>query len=141
MKDVAGEVRRRAGGKCEYCGVPQSAFSRLFHIEHIIAKQHGGLTELDNLALACLQCNLKKGPNLTGIDTATGEVARLFNPRKDLWAEHFKLSVLKDRAGGIEIQGLTAIGRATVHVLGMNEEMRPRLRYELSLEGVYEPAQ
>ena len=68
MSDPATEVRRRAAGLCEYCRIPEAAFRRPFHIEHVIARQHGGVTELDNLALACWTCNLKKGPNLTGID-------------------------------------------------------------------------
>ncbi|HXK00748.1 MAG TPA: HNH endonuclease [Verrucomicrobiae bacterium] len=48
------------------------------HVEHIIAKQHGGSGDAENLALACHRCNLQKGPNLTGIDPQTAEVARLF---------------------------------------------------------------
>src|ERR1035437_6502928 len=55
-------VRRRAGNRCEYCRLPQGAFPRGFHIEHIVARQHGGPTRLDNLAFACWSCNLKKGP-------------------------------------------------------------------------------
>lgn len=39
------------------------------HIEHIVARQHGGPTRLDNLALAGRNCNLKKGPDLSGVDT------------------------------------------------------------------------
>ena len=38
---------------------------------------------------------------------------------------------------GIEIQGLTAVGRTTVRVLGLNEEMRQMLRYELWREAKY----
>ena len=54
---------------CEYCRLPQAA-SRIvrFHIEHIIARQHGGRSEPDNLALACGFCNFHKGPNIAGID-------------------------------------------------------------------------
>jgi hypothetical protein len=104
---------------------------RPFHIEHIIAKQHGGATSLDNLALACWQCNLKKGPNLTGIDPATGEVTRLFHPRRDIWTEHLAFLEVKSRPGRVEITGLTAVGRATVRLLDMNEEHRKALRYEM----------
>ena len=43
-------VRRRAGNRCEYCHLPQVAFRRGFHIEHIVARQHGGPTSLDNRA-------------------------------------------------------------------------------------------
>src|SRR5580692_12396034 len=53
-------------------GCRKGAFRRGFHIEHIIARQHGGSTGLDNLAFACWTCNLKKGPNLSGIDPVAG---------------------------------------------------------------------
>ena len=137
MNDVADEVRRRASHRCEYCRIPQAAFPRPFHLEHVVAKQHGGTTELDNLALACWHCNLKKGPNLTGIDPETGQITHLFHPRKDRWEEHFTVGVGTLLPLGIEIRGLTATGRATVGVLGMNEEMRQMLRYELWCEGMY----
>jgi 5-methylcytosine-specific restriction endonuclease McrA len=90
MSEPADSVRRRAGERCEYCRVPQAAFRRPFHIEHIVARQHGGTTEMDNLALACWQCNFKKGPNLTGIDPATAQVTPLFHPREERWADHFE---------------------------------------------------
>ena len=38
---------------------------------------------------------------------------------------------------GLEIRGLTPVGRVTVQVLGMNEETRQMLRYELWLETLY----
>jgi len=66
VKDLSGEVRRRAAGLCEYCRIPEAAFRRPFHIEHVIARPHGGASDIANLALACWTCNLKKGPNLTG---------------------------------------------------------------------------
>jgi hypothetical protein len=135
VSELAGEVRRRAAGLCEYCRIPEAAFRRPFHIEHIIAKQHGGATRLDNLALACQACNLKKGPNLTGIDPATGEITPLFHPRRDDWEEHFAFSLGTLLPAGIEIRGRTVTGRATVLVLGMNSEMRQMVRYELWHEG------
>ena len=61
-------VRRRAGNRCEYCLLPQAHSQLTHHIEHIVAKQHGGRDDIDNLALACHRCNLRKGPNLTGVD-------------------------------------------------------------------------
>jgi len=54
--------------------------ARAFPLEHIIARQHGGETNLDNLAWACHRCNRHKGPNLTGIDASTREIAPLFHP-------------------------------------------------------------
>ncbi len=130
-------VWRRADNRCEYCRLPQMAFRRRFHIEHIVARQHGGSTSLDNLAFACWSCNLKKGPNLSGIDPETGHIAEIFHPRKDAWPEHFSVHIGTLIPLGVEIRGLTPVGRATVRVLGLNEEMRQMVRYELWLEGLY----
>ena len=106
-------------------------------MEHIVARQHGGSTNLDNLAFACWSCNLKKGPNLSGIDPETGRMTALFHPRKHAWPEHFFAHVGTLIPLGVEIRGLTPVGRATVRVLGLNEEMRQMVRYELWLEGLY----
>jgi hypothetical protein len=137
MSEPLDAVGQRAGNRCEYCRLPQGAFRRRFHIEHIIARQHGGSASLDNLAFASWTCNLKKGPNLSGIDPATGLVAALFHPREHHWLEHFSAHVATLVPLGIEIRGLTPVGRATVRVLALNEEMRQMVRYELWLEGLY----
>jgi hypothetical protein len=71
--------------------------------------------------LACHHCNLHKGPNLSGIDPASGSVALLFNPREDRWADHFVTR-------GAVIKGTTPTGRATVQVLAMNAPQRVELR-------------
>jgi hypothetical protein len=96
-----------------------------FHVEHIIARQHGGSDDLSNLALACDRCNLHKGPNLAAIDPQTGSVAILFHPRRDSWNEHF-------RWANAEIVGQTPSGRATVQLLHMNSKRRLQLRANLS---------
>jgi HNH endonuclease len=114
-------VRRRAGNRCEYYLLDQTNSSVTHHIEHIVAKQHGGSSQPENLALACHRCNLHKGPNLTGVDPITGETARLFNPRMDRWVEHFAWR-------GVWIEGLTPSGRATVQLLAMNDARRVELR-------------
>jgi hypothetical protein len=114
-------VRARAAYQCEYCRVPQELSELRFHVEHIIPRQHGGDDEADNLALACPDCNLRKGPNLTGIDPETGEVVRLYHPRRHAWSEHFKHE-------GSAIVGATAIGRTTVSLLQMNDPERRRVR-------------
>jgi hypothetical protein len=52
-------VRQRANYACEYCRMPQKATPYIsFHIEHVIAKQHGGTDDLGLLALACDRCKL-----------------------------------------------------------------------------------
>ena len=115
-------VRTRADNRCEYCRLHQEddPFFR-FHVEHIIARQHGGPTAAENLALSCHHCNLHKGPNLTGIDSTSGRVVELFNPRIQRWSDHFAWR-------GIAIIGLTPVGRATVRVLAMNAQDRIDLR-------------
>jgi 5-methylcytosine-specific restriction endonuclease McrA len=56
-RDVVWQVRERAGGRCEYCHIPTLLYPLPFSADHIIARQHGGLTVLENLALSCLHCN------------------------------------------------------------------------------------
>jgi hypothetical protein len=118
-------VRQRAGNQCEYCRLRQAdAPFFTFHIEHVRAKQHGGGDDLENLALACHDCNRFKGPNLSAIDPQTSQLVPVFNPRADSWTAHFTFS-------GVTIIGLTAIGRATVELFGMNEESRLEMRAKL----------
>jgi 5-methylcytosine-specific restriction endonuclease McrA len=115
-------VRDRAGDRCEYCQLSQklSPVAQL-QIEHVIPKKHGGSDELDNLALACIDCNLAKSSNLTGIDPDTGNVALLFHPRRDDWPTHFAWQ-------NAVLAGLTPTGRATIHVLNMNDAERIHVR-------------
>jgi hypothetical protein len=121
-------VRARAGGRCEYCLLRQEHSELTHHIEHIVAKQHGGTDEPDNLALACHRCNLRKGPNLAGVDPASEDVVSLFHPRRDRWEQHFVLR-------NVRIEGATPAGRATVQVLAMNDVRRVELRAELLSRG------
>lgn len=93
------------------------------HLEHVRPRKHGGSDDASNLCLACIDCNLYKGPNLTGIDPDTGAITPLFNPRLQRWDEHFFWK-------GIRIVGRTSVGRATVVVLNMNSEAQLDLRTE-----------
>lgn len=124
-------VRQRAGDRCEYCRLPQrcSPLSR-FQIEHVIPRKHGGSDDLNNLALSCDRCNLHKGPNLSGIDPANGEIVALFNPREQTWEDHFQFD-------GALVSGRTATGRTSVVVLNMNSTRRLRLRAELLESGEF----
>ncbi len=124
------EVRRRAAGRCEYCLFPESASELPFHIDHIIAEKHGGQSVSENLALACFSCNLRKGPNIAGLDPETGELTPLFNPRADGWSEHFVWD-------GVGLRGRTPIGRTTVAVLDINHVDSLAVREALREEGLY----
>lgn len=106
-------VRRRARGRCEYCRFPRFASEFTFPIDHIIARQHGGATEADNLVQSCPHCNAHKGPNIAGLDPRTRELTRLYHPRLDRWREHFAWM-------GAVLEGLTPIGRTTIEVLAIN---------------------
>ena len=103
-----------------------------FHIEHIIPQCKGGPSGLDNLVLACPGCNLCKASRITAIDPATGEHARLFHPILQLWSEHFRFN-------GHQIEGLTAVGRATVEALNLNHSRRQRIREMEKTLGLYPP--
>ena len=117
-------VRDRAGYRCEYCGLHEDDDAYTFHVEHIIARKHDGLDDESNLALACQQCNLHKGSNLSGVDPQSGEIVELFHPRQEIWSEHFLFQEYR-------IVGLTPCGRATVVVLDMNDLDRINIREEL----------
>jgi HNH endonuclease len=69
---VPSEIERRSrpsglatrNSRCEYCRLSSALHPTPFQIDHIIARQHGGGTTLENLA----HCNRYKGPNIAGID-------------------------------------------------------------------------
>src|ERR1700686_4499325 len=85
------EVVSRAKRQCEYCLVSEDLRLLKHEIDHVIAIKHGGETTAGNLALSCTVCNKHKGTDLASIDPETGEMQRLFNPRRDQWREHFRL--------------------------------------------------
>ena len=128
-------VRLRARHRCEYCKMHEDDEPFLaFHIEHIIAKQHGGLTRLNNLAWSCHGCNESKGPNLASVDDVSGNIVRLFNPRLQRWSRHFIWS-------GAWLDGRTQIGRATIRALNMNAQHRIVLRELLLRLGTHPPTE
>ena len=127
-------VWQRAHRCCEYCRMPQVYDELPFEIDHVVAEQHAGKTAASNLALACFADNHRKGPNLAGIDPKTRKRTWLFNPRRHKWDRHFRWE-------GPILVGLTAVGRATIAVLGINLAHRVRHRCKLIAEGVFPPAE
>ena len=109
-------VHARAAGCCEYCRTCDINTGQQMHIEHI---NPSAGDSLDNLCLACANCNLSKGAATSAIDDVSGVVVALFNPRLQQWTEHFEWI-----EGETQVHGLTPIGRATVRRMKMN---RPRL--------------
>ena len=114
-------VTQRAEEQCEYCRYP---------IEHIIAEKHDGITEADNLALACPCCNRFKGTDLGSIDPETKQLTLFFNPRIQQWSDHFRLE-------GGNILPLTPEGRVTAKILQFNLQERVIEREQLISIGKY----
>jgi diadenosine tetraphosphate (Ap4A) HIT family hydrolase len=53
------EVLKRAGFRCELCGI--SADERAIEVDHILPRKHGGGDDLTNLQALCYKCNANKG--------------------------------------------------------------------------------
>lgn len=127
-------VSARAAHRCEYCQAPEAIFNFPFEVEHIVPPQSGGTDQLSNLALACRGCNLFKTDRVEVPDPESGWLARLFNPRSDLWDEHIRLDV---KSG--TVVGLTSTGRATVEQLHMNRPVQLSARIAWMRLGLYPP--
>lgn len=84
-------------------------------LDHIVPEAQGGPTTFDNLCFACRRCNEFKGSSTQAHDPLTDEIVSLFHPRIQKWNDHFTWN-----ASGTHMIGLTAIGRATVLALNMN---------------------
>jgi hypothetical protein len=129
-RELALAIGERAEGRCEYCRMAATFYRLPFQTDHIIARKHGGLSTMDNLAFACCHCNLRKGTNIAGRDPESGELVRLFHPRLDRWQEHFALA-------GARIVGKTPIGRVTIQLLVFNEPDFLALREALIEENLF----
>ncbi len=118
---VSAELRRlvavRAEWICEYCLIADEDSYFGCAVDHIISEKHGGPTQADNLAYACVFCNQAKGSDIGSIHWVNRQFVRFYNPRTDLWAEHFLLS-------GSRIEGITPVGVVTARVLGFNSPER-----------------
>ena len=110
-------VKERARRRCEYCHLPQECDVQPFQLDHIRAQKHSGATSPANLAWSCLPCNTFKGPNVAGYDPESTSLQPLFNPRQDVWSEHFAWN-------GPKLLGLTPVGRTTIDVLRINQPER-----------------
>ena len=110
-------IASRAHGRCEYCQLSQTDTILPHEIDHIRARKHRGLNTLQNTCWACAYCNAAKGSNVAGYDPLTDQLVPLFNPRADLWLDHFEWD-------GPILVGKTPFGRATIDVLGINRDER-----------------
>ena len=134
MTYIPAELRRlvinRAGGCCEYCLMHVADRLLPFEIDHVIAVKHSGVTDANNLCVACFRCNGFKGSDIASADPETGDATFLFNPRRQRWDDHFMLS-------HAEIEPLTPEGRVTVFLLRLNMPIQIAQRAILMDEGRY----
>lgn len=87
---------------------------------------------MENLALACGGCNIRKSNFTEAVDPMTNDLINLFNPRTDVWEDHFIWSQDFSQA-----EGITPVGRATIHLLGLNRKGLVNLRLALAMYGVH----
>ena len=116
-KSLRQQVINEAGYRCEYCRTSSRLIGMPLVMDHILPSSLGGNDERENLAACCYRCNEFKGAKITANDPVKNESISLFNPRLQRWLDHFQWA-----NGGTHIIGITAIGRATVLALRLNNE-------------------
>jgi hypothetical protein len=109
-------VFERANGLCEYCQTNQKIVVTM-EIDHIMPISAGGETVLENLCLACQGCNRFKRDFQFGFDPETNQEYPLFNPRIQIWTDHFQWNENTTR-----LVGISTIGRATITRLQINRD-------------------
>lgn len=110
-------VRQRAESHCEYCHADERWQFIRFTLDHIVPQSAGGDDSVENLALACRNCNERRSNHCEALDPESRQLVPLFDPRRQTWEQHFAWS-----ANRIQIVGVTPIGRATVELLDMNDD-------------------
>lgn len=128
------QIRLDAKNRCGYCLSLQKYVLGILEIDHIIPQAKGGTDKRSNLWLACRLCNGYKGVQTTALDSKTGKKTQLFNPRQQQWSQHFQWS-----NNGTQIEGKTAIGRATVSALQLNNFIAVTVREQWVKAGWHPP--
>lgn len=127
------QLASEAHHRCGYCLMLEVVSGIPLTVEHILPQAKGGSDDVENLWLSCRLCNEAKHIQTEFLDSQTGEMMPLFNPRSQQWREHFRW-----RAEGVLMVGLTAVGRATIIALSLNSELRQRSR-AIWVEAGYHP--
>lgn len=105
-------------GQCVYCQTRVDITGQALTTDHIVPTAAGGATTFSNLCRACRTCNEAKGEQIHATDPLTGERVSLYHPRQQSWTDHF----VWDETG-TRLLGITAIGRATIIALDMNNQL------------------
>ena len=133
-KETTDRVRQSSGNRCGYCLSHQRYVMAKLEVEHITPRVLGGGDDEENLWLSCSLCNRYKGIQIEAVDLQTNQTVRLFNPRTQVWSEHFAWS-----SDGVRIMGLTETGRATVDALQLNNEIAVEVRRNWVIAGWHPP--
>jgi hypothetical protein len=133
-KNIEEKLRQEAKNRCGYCLNPQELLPFKLEIEHLFPIALGGETVEENLWLACRECNAHKSKKIKSVDFLTGKLVKLFNPRTQIWKEHFEFS--KNQT---ETIGKTPCGRATVESLQMNNFYQKTARSAWISTGKFPP--
>lgn len=123
MNPIYALIAERAEHACEYCHAPELVFNFPFEVEHITPVCRGGSDDIQNLALACRSCNLRKGSRTAVTDPETNETVPIFHPRQMEWSQHFTTN---PETG--EILGISSVGRATAIALKLNSTNQLKAR-------------
>lgn len=106
-----------------YCRLAQAGQEATFHLDHIQPRCDGGPTTLENLALACVSCSLRKESRQTAVDPLTKRFVQLYHPRRHSWNAHFAWDE-------VILVAKTPIGRATLTALDLNRPVLLAIREE-----------
>jgi hypothetical protein len=121
--DLQRQLREQFNNSCAYCHTLEALTATTFEFEHIQPLSLNGVTNFENLCLACPSCNRFKGIRQRSRDPLTQEEVNLFHPLQQQWHEHFKWS-----NDATKLLGRSPTGRATVEALKINRLAVIKLR-------------
>ena len=127
-------VFKRADYLCEYCRSPLSHSLQPFDVEHIVPLSKNGSGKLYNLACSCGGCNGHKYNKTHALDSVSGLIVPLYNPRTMIWYEHYAWS-----SDFTEMIGISETGRGTIEALHLNRVGIINVRRLLLLVGLHPP--
>jgi HNH endonuclease len=133
-ESLKNQVEQADHRRCCYCLTSEANSGIPMTHDHILPRSKGGEITFQNLCLACRSCNEFKSDATQVNDPLTGETVPLFNPRLQVWSEHFAWS-----PDSTKVEGLTAIGRATTIALRMNNAIIVSARWRWAISGWHPP--
>jgi hypothetical protein len=128
------QVSKQARHRCGYCLSAANVIGLAMQLDHLLPQALGGTSSEQNLWLACSACNAFKGSRISARDPESGQMVRLFNPRGQIWQEHFQWV-----EAGARIVGRTPAGRATTYALRLNRPLLVKARRSWIKAGWHPP--